>query len=452
MASLARAHRGRVQLLALALVRRGRSLGAIAPRYRRTARSLAALRDPARHLGDRDGTRRPRSSDSWHRTVGGGPTPRDLLAVQLLGVAALVANVGPLLRRDRVLRRARAQYRAQLVELSAATPELVLLGSVDYRRAPRRGVGRATATRRDRARRANTISPNAVAPAMTALALGVVGGATTQRAAVDRRRGPARPRHVRVAQRRARRLRHRGERERRGRATRRARRRRHARRRRLADGLDGSSRARARSIEEGETLVRDATLVVAPGRRVALTGPSGVGKSTLLRAVAALDDVASGADHDRRRGDHATFDEAELRRRLAYVASEPGLTRGFAVDVVGLGRRRRAARTTTSRRWDSRRDPNTRWEELSRGERARIAIARAMVTSPLDLPARRADQRTRRPTRPPPCSSLLGVDRRHGDRRHARPPGDGVVRRGPRTLRRRVTPAQALRFLIPAAT
>jgi ABC-type lipoprotein export system ATPase subunit len=28
-------------------------------------------------------------------------------------------------------------------------------------------------------------------------------------------------------------------------------------------------------------------------------------------------------------------------------------------------------------------DPTTRWEELSRGERARIAIARAMVTSPL---------------------------------------------------------------------
>src|ERR1035438_5352817 len=52
----------------------------------------------------------------------------DLLAIQMLGVAALVSNVQPLLRRDRVLRRARASYRAQLVELSAATPELALLG------------------------------------------------------------------------------------------------------------------------------------------------------------------------------------------------------------------------------------------------------------------------------------------------------------------------------------
>jgi ATP-binding cassette, subfamily C, bacterial CydC len=61
----------------------------------------------------------------------------DLLAVQLLGVAALIANVGPLLRRDRVLRRSRAAYRANLVELSAATPELVLLDRVDF--AERRG-------------------------------------------------------------------------------------------------------------------------------------------------------------------------------------------------------------------------------------------------------------------------------------------------------------------------
>ena len=44
----------------------------------------------------------------------------DLLAVQLVGVTTLLANVGALLRRDRVLRRARARHRAALVELSAA--------------------------------------------------------------------------------------------------------------------------------------------------------------------------------------------------------------------------------------------------------------------------------------------------------------------------------------------
>jgi ABC-type transport system involved in cytochrome bd biosynthesis fused ATPase/permease subunit len=72
----------------------------------------------------------------------------------------------------------------------------------------------------------------------------------------------------------------------------------------------------------------------------------------------------------------------ELRQHVAYVASEPGLTRGFAHDVITVGR-------------PSTRDPlgdlaalgivaerTTRFEELSRGERVRVALARALVTSP----------------------------------------------------------------------
>jgi hypothetical protein len=83
----------------------------------------------------------------------------DLLAIQLLGVTALVANVGPLIRRDRVLRRARAQYRAQLVELAAATPAFALLGRLDFARdraaasVERREVRRLGAPRSKRCRR-----------------------------------------------------------------------------------------------------------------------------------------------------------------------------------------------------------------------------------------------------------------------------------------------------------
>jgi ABC-type transport system involved in cytochrome bd biosynthesis fused ATPase/permease subunit len=136
-----------------------------------------------------------------------------------------------------------------------------------------------------------------------------------------------------------------------------------------------------RIVEDDETLVADATLDVAPGRRVALVGASGVGKSTLLRALAALDDVASGA---------LTFggvsladlDEEELRRYVAYVASEPGLTRGYAIDVVNLGRTSSRSVHDDLGALGLITDTATRWEELSRGERARVALARAMVTNP----------------------------------------------------------------------
>ena len=304
----------------------------------------------------------------------------DLLAVQLLGVAALVANVGPLLRRDRVLRRARAQFRAQLVELSAATPELVLLGKVDY-------ADHRAAAAVERLRHAETALTrqhdlsNAVAPAMTALALAalvvrphsaplwIVVAALLALStfeslnvvrdafdtAVSVSAGAERLEELEVA---------------------------------VTPGTvawptDSTIRLENVSIiEEGETLVRDATLVVAPGRRVALTGPSGIGKSTLLRALAALDDVASGAATI----GHVAItdiDEAEVRRHLAYVAAEPGLTRGFAVDVINLGRTSSRSAHEDMAAMGLPTDSNTRWEELSRGERARIAIARAMVTSPL---------------------------------------------------------------------
>ena len=114
---------------------------------------------------------------------------------------------------------------------------------------------------------------------------------------------------------------------------------------------------------------------------MAITGASGVGKSTLLRSIAGLDTVASGqvtiGDID-----VLALDERVLRRSLTYLASEPGLTRGFAIDVLTLGRESTRDAFEDLALLGLRADAATRWEELSRGERVRVALARAMLTGP----------------------------------------------------------------------
>jgi ABC-type transport system involved in cytochrome bd biosynthesis fused ATPase/permease subunit len=303
----------------------------------------------------------------------------DLFAIQLVGVVALFANVGPLLRRNRALRAARGLYRAEVVELSAVTPDLALLGRVALAegRSARASDRLASAERRQRRQRQLS---NAVAPVMTALALGTIVVRPTSAplwlvvvalialstfemlstvadaldTALD----------VSAA---AERL----------------------------DALDvGVSAGREpwphdttiRVVdvaleEDGVTLAQEVNLVVAPGQRVAITGASGVGKSTLLRSIAGLDTVASGrvtiGDID-----VLALDERVLRRSLTYLASEPGLTRGFAIDVLTLGRESTRDAFEDLALLGLRADAATRWEELSRGERVRVALARAMVTGP----------------------------------------------------------------------
>lgn len=302
-----------------------------------------------------------------------------LVIIQCLGIGAQIASAPGLIRIDRIQRTARSNYRATLIELSAITPELVLLDRSDYVAQRSRHstdlLDRAEKMVASRRRLIGTIAPLAtiasvvvlemrpqsaplwtVVSAMIAVAtfellratqsavetsVSVIGGAER----IEELEGAVPVQSSPWPE-------------------------------------DHTIRLQGVSIEEnGTVLLHDASLVAAPGERVAITGASGAGKSTLLRAMAKLDSPSSGLifigplSLDQ-------IDEQELRRHLAYVPSDPGLLRGYAVDVITLGRTTVRDAFADLAELGMSVEPTSRWENLSRGEAERVAIARAIATSP----------------------------------------------------------------------
>jgi ATP-binding cassette subfamily C protein CydC len=306
-----------------------------------------------------------------------------LFALQTLGLVGLCANVGPLIRADRALRSARGEYQALLVELSAVTPELALLGRDDVveqrSHAVREALSRGEQLLLRQRRASSAIALLVTVAALVALrsldpltssvwivvvtflsmstfeALSVVRSALDTAVAISAASERLEGLEVR-----------------------------------LPTGSqpwpsDATLRVRHLALkEEDGSLLDDGSFVLRAGGRLAITGPSGSGKSTLLRALARLDAPAGGQIHI---GETPLeqIDERELRQRLIYVPSEPGLTRGFAQDVVFLGRNPSRDAQDDLARLGLFAERETKWEELSRGERERVAVVRAMVTDPVIL-------------------------------------------------------------------
>lgn len=302
------------------------------------------------------------------------------MLLQLAAGVGFVANVGPLVRVDRSLRRARSNFQSAIVELGAVTPEIMLLGAtsfIEQRSSASRELLRASERALHRRRRFIGAAPPlitlaqiglliALHPAtsptwlvvVSLLALGSFEALNVVRAALDTA--------VAVS----------------------------AASERLEDLESPASEAsqswpsnttvRVKHLslrESSNLLLSDVSFEVTPGRHVAITGSSGTGKSAFLRQLAALDAVQAGSIAIGATPLH-TIRDADLRRHLAYVPSEPGLTRGFALDVLLLGRAsERDSLLDLTALGISAKD-NTKWGELSRGERSRVAIARALVTNP----------------------------------------------------------------------
>ncbi|QDT89224.1 ABC transporter ATP-binding protein [Gimesia algae] len=82
-----------------------------------------------------------------------------------------------------------------------------------------------------------------------------------------------------------------------------------------------------RQISDGHWLIRNLSLSVYPGDRIAISGPTGSGKSVFLRSLAMLDEIQEGSIlfHDEPIRDKQL---PEYRSRVVYLQQRPVLIEG----------------------------------------------------------------------------------------------------------------------------
>ncbi|MGF1509114.1 MAG: ABC transporter ATP-binding protein [Myxococcota bacterium] len=163
---------------------------------------------------------------------------------------------------------------------------------------------------------------------------------------------------------------------------------------------------------EGAPVLRGLDLDIQAGERVAVVGPTGAGKSTIVKLLARFYDPQEG--QIRLDGTPLTrLSPPELRNRMAIVLQDPYLFEGTIADNVALGstnptseRLQQAAELTQA--WEVIKRLPAGWKaqvgerggRLSSGERQLITFARAMVRDPklliLDEATSAVDQETER--------------------------------------------------------
>jgi putative ABC transport system ATP-binding protein len=139
-----------------------------------------------------------------------------------------------------------------------------------------------------------------------------------------------------------------------------------------------------------KVLVQDIDFQVSRGEVLAIVGPSGSGKSSLLRLLNRLDEPSSGTVYVEG-VDYKQITPGELRRKLGMVTQRPYLFPGTVEENLQFGPMQRGEKLTSENidallmrvglaGFASRNVAN-----LSGGEAQRVSVARTLANSPILL-------------------------------------------------------------------
>jgi ABC-type iron transport system FetAB ATPase subunit len=126
------------------------------------------------------------------------------------------------------------------------------------------------------------------------------------------------------------------------------------------------------------------SLALRGGELTALAGPSGVGKTSLLRTIVRLDEPAGGRVVVDGR-DARELDPRALRRRVGFVAQAPAMLPGTVRDNLAYALAAPDERALAEALRATGLPPELLHRDahrLSGGEQARVAVARALTRDP----------------------------------------------------------------------
>ncbi|MFA9491139.1 MAG: ABC transporter ATP-binding protein [Anaerolineales bacterium] len=151
------------------------------------------------------------------------------------------------------------------------------------------------------------------------------------------------------------------------------------------------------AYEEGKPVVQDVNMIVEPGQTIALVGPTGAGKTTVINLLGRFYDVQEGAI--RVDGlDIRDVQQTTLRRQLGIVLQDTYLFSGTVMENIRYGRLDatdeevlEAAKLANADQFISRlpqgyeTEVSEQGSNFSEGQRQLLAIARAVLADPAIL-------------------------------------------------------------------